>query len=400
MNQAGSGVDRKRYLSLDIVRGVAAFSVFATHWTGWTETVASSASTADAWIDRTRDLLLGIFWSGGGIHPGVVVFIVLSGFCIHMPVAMRPEIARADGFLSRYAVRRFFRVVPLYWFATLFGIAAVLIANGTVPFFQDRVALWTSVVTFAGLAGIAKLFFPAVEFHSGNSPLSTVAGEIVLYGIYPILLWISRRSLVLVAGFAAFAYAAYAALVWSGYPSGAIESTFLPFLLYWVMGAATVEVFARYRSNAHLKISVVLTVLTLALYLAFSYFAHFRGAHFINTPLLAAHAAALLHSMMTAESQLRRSGILARVLGALGRRSYSLYAIHTPVIALATAAFLVSDARSLIGFRIAVVVAVAAVTEVVYRLVEAPSHRLAARLASSASLSRQQPEAVALSASS
>ena len=399
MNEAPSGSDRKRYLSLDIVRGLAAFSVFATHWSGWTATVPSSATTADTLIDGARDLLLSIFWSGGGIHPGVVVFIVLSGFCIHMPVAMRPEIERADGFLSRYAVRRFFRVVPLYWFASLLGIAAILIANGRVPFFQDRVVVWAALVTFAGVSGIAKLFFPSVEFHSGNVPLSTVASEIVLYVIYPLLLWTRRRSLLLIAGFAGFGYFLYVALVWSGFPSAAVESTFLPFLLYWVMGAAAVELFARYRSNVHLRISVGITLLTLFLYLAFSYLVHFRGAHFFTTPILALHAAALLHTMMTAESRLRRSGLVARALGALGQRSYSLYAVHTPVIALATAGFLSTDLRSLIGFRIAVVVAVAAVTEAVYRLVEAPSHRLAARLASAASRSnRQQPEAVALSA--
>ena len=116
---------QQRYYSLDIVRGMAALSVLLTHWGGWT--FYFTDSTTKHVIVFFQNIFKFSLWNGGGIHPGVVIFIVLSGFCIHLPLAASPNLIAQSGFWRIFTLRRSIRIMPVLFIALLLGIISLLV---------------------------------------------------------------------------------------------------------------------------------------------------------------------------------------------------------------------------------------------------------------------------------
>src|SRR5829696_4351767 len=101
-----------RFLILDALRGIAAILVCLLHIQAWTSPsglqpldglVAGSVNGVD-WLTRAQ---------GRGTCVEVTLFIVLSGACIHLPVASGRVRAHSPGFWREYAIRRATRIVPI-----------------------------------------------------------------------------------------------------------------------------------------------------------------------------------------------------------------------------------------------------------------------------------------------
>lgn len=161
----------RRMLSLDVIRGGAALAVLISHWGGWTNP-GNPVSLGDLLVSLLQRAIAFV-WSGGGIHPGVIVFIVLSGFCIHLPIARHPEsTSQPTSYWKMYAKRRLLRIGPVYVIAALLGILASITAFSTslslnCPGFvldSDRITPIGIITTFAALPGWGA--FP------GNRPLA------------------------------------------------------------------------------------------------------------------------------------------------------------------------------------------------------------------------------------
>ena len=104
---------------ISYLRGLAALGVVLYHvridlWVGFNAHVGGAFDRAVAWLS-----LPTIF-----MGSGVMLFFVISGFCIHAPYA-GPKGKRLD--LPEYAVRRLFRIYPPYLAAILFafGVQAI-----------------------------------------------------------------------------------------------------------------------------------------------------------------------------------------------------------------------------------------------------------------------------------
>ncbi|MGZ0656222.1 acyltransferase family protein [Coraliomargarita sp. W4R72] len=235
-----------RYHSIDIIRGFAALSVVISHLLAYLLVDLSNL------FDRACQLYLSIFeWVfsntvQGSVHPGVIMFIVLSGFCIHLPIAGAYERIEASGYWWQYAVRRLVRIVPVYWLACLLGVITLLIWQ-----FASADLSWPNWLysdTSIGLSAIFRKFLmldpllPVGPVGLGNPAIRTVATEVVLYALYPgvlfILLktgWLGRAITLLVL---------YVATVGLGaLPMGsawAYES--VPrFLVWWSIGACAAD---------------------------------------------------------------------------------------------------------------------------------------------------------------
>jgi peptidoglycan/LPS O-acetylase OafA/YrhL len=192
-----SGVDitRQRYQWMGFLRGIAALTVLYSHWVSWT---LSSERTPNI-LDKVL-LFIGTYFIyfgvPGGLHPGVSVFIVLSGFLIHLPVALQPEKVSQNGFWHTYFYRRIMRIAPVYWLACIMGLAAfTLVPVLSTPFVLQNIKLapWN----FGDL--IAKLFFldglwPSSGTRLGNNILNVVSIEMWLYAAYPLTLFIRRNQ--------------------------------------------------------------------------------------------------------------------------------------------------------------------------------------------------------------
>lgn len=378
----GSGRAGGRWASLDVVRGLAALSVFLFHL---------NSMFPEPPHPHLADRLLGIFdrvldfvWVGGGIHPGVVVFIVLSGFCIHLPLARTPSLLGKPRFWQGYAVRRFFRIAPVYWAASLLGILVVAF-DRLDPVAHSKISMpglsWTGVaITLSGTTALFQPLSLRFDFHPGNAILNTVAVEMLLYASYPALVALRGAA----GSGAVFAVAGGLYLVQvglriAGVPPEFLHSSYLEFLLYWVLGTAAAEAFARAASRSALRRGALATACFLALFFAWSFGVQAKGAHVVKTALLALATAALLFSLCLRQRLAERApGLALRWLSAIGDRSYSLYVVHMPVIAATiVAAGWLFSAPEAPGVRWAAAALAVAATEALYRGVERPSHRYA-----------------------
>jgi peptidoglycan/LPS O-acetylase OafA/YrhL len=196
-----------RLPQLDAMRGFAALLVLVTH--------ASENLTPFAMKYGHGDLLTQIAHLVDAGRIGVVVFFIISGFVVAHALAAR------DASLTKFAVRRVFRLYPLY----LLSIALVVYSNGSwnglLSTHADHSALlanmtmlptvfglepmmgvyWTletELVFYLAAVVVYKagyLFKPMVLFWIIFALIVTFAG--VMFGVLPTPLLLSWRSLAL-----------------------------------------------------------------------------------------------------------------------------------------------------------------------------------------------------------
>lgn len=203
----------------------------------------SVCSTALPVFSRT---VLALRFGQGGIHPGVIVFIVLSDFCIHLPLALHPARQQQPGFWHQYAYRRGMRIVPICWLASLLGIGVLLLS---VVYPSLRPAFVTDGLDGIAIAAklpVVSVFLPFHQTGLGNEPLATVATEMWLYAIHLSAgnnLEAFGRVVECVRSGRCDARGGVPLLVLGVNPTVAVGSYFA-FDLYWVIGAFAVELFA------------------------------------------------------------------------------------------------------------------------------------------------------------
>ena len=183
--------DKEHLPFLDGIRGIAILSVFLFHSLG-----TSFGFDKLPWAGLFRDFdtsgsFLALYPLTYG-HAGVAVFFVVSGFCIHLS----HQRSRDKGWACFFN-RRFFRIYPPYLVATC------------VFFF---IWPWGSPDPegFSPLAQLGSHLFAVHNLHESgffgiNPSFWSVAVEIQLYAIYPLLVLLTirlgwRKSLIL-AGF-------------------------------------------------------------------------------------------------------------------------------------------------------------------------------------------------------
>lgn len=112
---------RVRLDFIDGMRGIAAFYVMLGHAFKWAvlENGEISSSLSPTFVWATRGLML--------THYAVAVFIVLSGFCLMLPVVCAQDQALPGGLMG-FAKRRARRILPPYYaalaFVLVFGFAS------------------------------------------------------------------------------------------------------------------------------------------------------------------------------------------------------------------------------------------------------------------------------------
>ena len=90
--------------------------VLLAHGLGWTTYLGRLH--LDSIPGYINFALLKVFQTSGETHPAVLGFIVLSGYCIH-----RNGFRLGNYFgLKSYAIRRSFRILPVYWLASIIGV--------------------------------------------------------------------------------------------------------------------------------------------------------------------------------------------------------------------------------------------------------------------------------------
>ena len=360
---------------LEAVRGVAAFSVFFVHWSTYFPPTSRNFAVED-WFMTATAALIGLFkgalWNYQSTHPGVILFLILSGFVIHFGTERRGR----DLDVAKFYRRRFLRIYPTFAVCLIIGIvvgipAAILHYGQSVGDFA----------TPKGLAGLLAPFvlIPVFSFNDrpiGDPILMTVMIEMVLYLAYPAIRGIMRRYGIfsLLAGSGALA----SLHNFDAFDDWFVGDSIYVFQFYWCLGAVS--------ANIVLKRPEICTLSRLygvaaAIFVGQAAMGLVLGADFMGRErgmLCAVMFAFLVPALAATESRYGIGEI--RWLMPLGRISYSLYAIHVPIFTVVFGAFSylkIPCTAAVAAFGLAVGVGGA---WILYACVEAPSHRAARRI--------------------
>ncbi len=358
---------RDRYL--DIIRGLAALSVFLAH-------AAYAYFSDDAWISRAvsaySKIFQATFWANGGLHPGVIVFIVLSGFCIHMPLARQPALRYGKGFWYVYAKRRIIRILPTFALGCALGIFAVKLTGQSIPSTNGiaEYFLYLGMISFGA-------FLPIGGGPPGNEILQTVIVECWLYVTYPLTLFAMRRFGVVALLVVAALFSVVPVLfILSGAEPAWAGSSWYTFYPYWVFGVLAAD--ASQNKEEYGRISLWLVALAFVVYVLVCHLLQFKGAHYPKSILLALWAALLLRTL--AGRKHRADSQLKRVAGKFGEMSYSFYAIHLPLITLLPLMIENKSFATPVLVQVGLLGFTLLITVLCFCAVELPSHKLAQSL--------------------
>jgi len=333
---------RLRLHYLDGLRGLAALFVVLHHaYYGLTGEAALPPLTASL----TYWLFLG--------RSAVDIFIVLSGYCLMLPV-VRAGTGRLSSGPADFFRRRARRILPPYYAA----LAVSLLGIAFVPALRDTshpLALWNEALPAwkGGVIGSHLLLVHNLSpaWHSRiDYPMWSVATEWQIYFLFPLLLLPVRRRLgVAAAVLAAFAVGLAPLVLFFDRFSGVSPH----FLGLFALGMAAADVnFSRRESLARWRDRLPWGALSAALgvVLVLASLRHWSWplAVAFKDILVGASTASLL--VYCTRSLTRRHGESAgpnaplvlrlcesRPAVALGVFSYSLYLIHAPVLAVCQA---------------------------------------------------------------
>lgn len=319
---------KNRYDFIDAVRGIAALCVAIDHGMWITD---KTDFAGNALIHITRILV--------SAPAAVIVFFVISGFCIHLPTLTNTFDRKS------FVTRRFIRLlVPL---------------------------LGASVISYA--AG----------FHWFNQPFGvavvwSLACEMIYYGAYALLRPILNRTLWLYLFALTLLFAVATAFMGADileYPRRGLLATTLLGAPIWIGGVLAAEFLRPVVMRKALAINIFLWIVVIlggAISAVLRY--RFGISYAMSLPVYGLFLPLWLIMNMSLRTP--------RISQALGAISYSLYLLHQPVLRLLrenTAQILGQDTWTQDAF---VFCGVLATTIVFYYVVEQPSHRLARRMTS------------------
>jgi len=306
---------------IDAFRGIAILLIFLFHAVavGFHDYFLPAARLFSLFrqsaIDRSFFLIYPLTFG----WAGVPIFFVLSGFCIHLS----HQRSKVPGWLY-YTNRRFFRVYPAYFLALLlFGLIWPRL-------FILKPSLY-GLNQFAVHALAIHNFFPW-SLYGINGSFWSIAVEIQLYCIYPILLmmvsrvgWQRTLFVVFLIEFLLRAKLAFPHLGWSTPLPHAIVYSPFSYWFSWAIGAYLAQAYLENRTTFLSRIRVEVALVLAFVHPCFSF------------PAVALLTAILIDRFLSGRWVIPQKPFVGRVwnhLSSLGTISYSFYLFHQPIMAL------------------------------------------------------------------
>jgi peptidoglycan/LPS O-acetylase OafA/YrhL len=304
--------------SIDILRGVAILGVFIFHWFGmafardhlkWNGLFldfAQSDSTLFNWLYFCR---LG--------ESGVILFFVISGFCIHWSVLQKKE----NYSTLEFYWKRFWRIYPPYLIALFFFI---VIQNRFPTNINQLLQLLPHILLVQNLD-----YRTILEI---NGSFWSLAVELQLYLLYPILLnlFFQNRTLIIVVitGLSSVLFSHILPTIFGEYGGTFgtffIKATPFRFWFYWTFGALIAE--RQYLGKRLFTRPKLWFLILLPLWISWPYF---KPLFDVNRWLETFLFGLLLESTLSVRV---KRNLVNRALAFIGTSSYSLYLLHQPLL--------------------------------------------------------------------
>jgi len=346
---------------LDVVRGIAALSVALLHcreinWIG----------IRDHWISHGREITLNNLVSLASFPVvwgsfGVAVFFVLSGYLIHSGSATKGlDLTGAGNFYRR----RFIRIIPTLIAAMMLTL---LFDNITSSMMAHNKLGDTGIVNFiANAVGIAGILGTP---YGSNGPLWSLAIEMQFYAIYPLafLAWQRFGPLPMLVFTAVVSLVGYLTLNNRGIIA------FPAYYFSWWLGA-----FISDKVRAGVKFGTPSAVAGAAIFIAgmITFLIKWEFTSFI---LWAAGFSLILGRIVCMEPT-KSIPIAAKPFRAVGVFSYSLYAVHLPLMVFLNTVLLNGEKADSFFPVITILAIAVAFAYIFYLLVERPSVQFLKRI--------------------
>jgi exopolysaccharide production protein ExoZ len=341
---------RHKFISIQYLRGLAAILVLASHALLYPLVGSDLAYGRLGWL-------------------GVILFFVISGFIM---VAVTGEGRfSALGFLRR----RFIRIVPMYWGATLVAAALALLAP----------QLFKTTVYDTGQLVLSLLFVPFFNPVSGSiHPLYklgwTLNYEVFFYVCFALLSFLGARSRVV---WLTVAFTGLAALGLLFHPQPAIPQFYTSFMPLAFCAGAWLGLATLTGQAGALSLTGIYGALVLGLIGLAEGFAIDRGS-LVEDGFAFAGFVAFASALVLLAVRLERSLPRVALLEQIGDASYSIYLVHIYEVAiLAGLAFTLLNPADIWADYVVAAVSIAGGTVaglLVYRFVEQPVLRLVNQL--------------------
>ncbi len=328
-------------LHLDGLRGLAALYVVFYHAVG-----DNRIPIHDKEFPSVVRYLISLISFG---QAAVAIFIVLSGYCLMMPLAQLDTTFLRGGVVE-YLKRRARRILPVYYAALIISlllIAAIPALNrisesgwdASLPAFRTDIIV-SHLLLFHNLSDNWS--------HKIDYPMWSVATEWQIYFIFAlILLPLQRRFGLAVTVISA----TLLGLIPHWLFNRTVDKACFEFIGLFAFGmAGAVISFSSLVHHNSIRNKIPWGTLALILLLPIAYFAKFRAqgdwAHLVLSNIVLGLATVCLliycaNALQSADEQslpLSVRFLKAKPCVVLGSFSYSLYLIHAPVLALLTAA--------------------------------------------------------------
>jgi peptidoglycan/LPS O-acetylase OafA/YrhL len=257
---------------------------------------------------------------------GVAAFFALSGFCIHLSFVRDPESSWGSFFKKRA-----WRILPAYLFWVSVLSVVYIFDSALLPWQFSLVQLSAHLVFVHNLN--SDLIFGI------NPSLWSIAVEVQLYLLYPILIFLSRKyswpvAIGIAASIELILRFPYGLLVPQfSWPFGIPSLGFTPiYVLSWSMGAWTGERYSKELGLPLAKIPIWLCVLAMVASWSFRPASSF-------TFLLASLSTCVWISKNIEEVRGEsvpcfgaRTDFVKQAMESIGVWSYSIYLVHQPVL--------------------------------------------------------------------
>lgn len=333
-----------RITHLDGLRGIAALQVVIFH-----SNILSGVRILDA-------------------SNAVILFFVLSGYCLALPYGRALGLAEMPGFY----VRRFFRLYPAFFVCMFFTLAcaAMFRPDGVADTYLHA----NNGFRIPSLPEFLKhltLIYPGDSFDKFDPPVWSLVLEAKMSLVFPILIWLAYR--------AGPAVVVLALTVAAGF---LLPSTTLVMISTFWLGI----VISVYRNRLKVR-AVPMLLLGLCFYFLpnLLLLGQFKSPEIYKIYVVAVAIGAALMILATETSPALHRSLSGPVVQFLGRISYSLYLFHFPIF-LVLVSWLGSGLPiALIGIALSLIVGAS-----FDALVERPGMRLGRAVAENL-LSRSSP---------
>lgn len=370
---------------IDFLRGISAFGIVLYHvrvdlWVGWV--AISTQPQSFSLFDRAAAFLsIPIPF----LRPAVMLFFLVSGFCIHYPYAAGDRPLE----LKSYGIRRFFRIYPPYLAAVIFGILIEWILR---TYFAQEVS---SVAKVLQTIFMLQNYSPDGGQMYTNPALWSLPVEIELYFAYLLFYLLLRRfgikwsmfsvsvvsiaALVLLLGpnlqnynNTEIGYGGHFAVYWIIWCAGALLAEWVKReqLPQWNLGWWVVMAVALLAGIAVTLLKLLVVIQELV----------WGGFYFT----------VMLWGLAQTEPLGLLSPRMRKIFSFIGLIAYSLYLLNYPFFRLCGAAWISIFGTKPVNFLIPVFFSLLCIplAYAFYLVVEAPSHKLAKKLGNSASSPR------------